>query len=48
VRYVVTEYGIADLKGKTLRERARELIRIAHPSFRDMLHEEAKKRFKQF
>lgn len=46
VHYVVTEYGIADLKGKTLRERARELIRIAHPDFRDMLAEEAAKRFK--
>ncbi len=31
VNYVVTEYGIAQLKGKTLRERARELIKIASP-----------------
>ena len=37
VHYVVTEYGVADLYGKTLRERARELTRIAHPQDRDML-----------
>jgi itaconate CoA-transferase len=34
---VVTEYGWADLKGKSLRERAEALIEIAHPSFRDDL-----------
>ena len=39
VHYVVTEYGIADLRGKTTRERADLLINIAHPSFRDMLKE---------
>lgn len=39
VDYVVTEYGIADLKGKTLRERAKELINIAHPNFRKSLYE---------
>jgi acyl-CoA hydrolase/GNAT superfamily N-acetyltransferase len=43
VRYVVTEYGIAYLKGKSLRERAMELIAIAHPKFRQWLIEEAKK-----
>lgn len=37
VHYVVTEYGIADLYGKTLRERSRELIRIAHPEDREAL-----------
>lgn len=37
VHYVVTEYGVAYLFGKSVRERARELIRIAHPSFRDEL-----------
>ncbi|MBF0443212.1 MAG: acetyl-CoA hydrolase/transferase family protein [Oligoflexales bacterium] len=37
VHYVVTEYGIACLRGKTLRQRAQELIGIAHPDFRDEL-----------
>jgi len=37
VHYVVTEYGVASLHGKTVRQRARELIRIAHPKFRDEL-----------
>lgn len=45
VNYVVTEYGIAQLKGKTLKERAKELIRIAHPAFRPILALEYKKRF---
>ena len=43
VRYVVTEYGIAYLKNKSLRERAMELISIAHPAFRPWLIGEAKK-----
>ena len=42
VHYVVTEYGVAQLFGKTLKERARELIRIAHPKFRDELTKYAK------
>lgn len=37
VDYVVTEYGIAHLKGKTLKERATALIAISHPNFRDEL-----------
>jgi len=37
VHYVVTEYGIASLYGKTVRQRARELIAIAHPKFREEL-----------
>ncbi|MBF0553310.1 MAG: GNAT family N-acetyltransferase [Nitrospirae bacterium] len=41
VHYVVTEYGIASLHGKNIRERAMELISIAHPSFRGQLIEEA-------
>ncbi len=45
VNYVVTEYGIAQLWGKTLRERAKELIAIAHPSFREELQEEYERRF---
>jgi 4-hydroxybutyrate CoA-transferase len=41
--YVVTEYGIAKLRGKTLRQRADELIAIAHPDFRAELRKEAQK-----
>jgi len=37
VQYVVTEYGIADLFGKSTAERAEALIQIAHPKFRDQL-----------
>ncbi|MDO5092041.1 MAG: acetyl-CoA hydrolase/transferase C-terminal domain-containing protein [Propionibacteriaceae bacterium] len=37
VHYIVTEYGVAELWGQTLRERARRLIAIAHPTFRDEL-----------
>lgn len=45
VDYVVTEYGVAHLKGETLRQRARNLIEIAHPDFRDELKAEFEKRF---
>lgn len=45
VDYVVTEYGIAKLKGKKLRERGEELIKIAHPNFREELYEKYKKKF---
>ncbi len=41
VRYIVTEYGVADLRGKTLGERAEALIAIAHPKFRDELERAA-------
>lgn len=34
---IVTEYGVADLRGRTLRERARLMVAIAHPDFRDAL-----------
>lgn len=47
VNYVVTEYGIAQLKGKTMRERARALISIAHPDFRESLAKEYEKRFNE-
>jgi acyl-CoA hydrolase/GNAT superfamily N-acetyltransferase len=42
VHYVVTEYGVAYLHGKSLRERATALIQIAHPRFREHLLAEAK------
>ena len=45
VDYVVTEYGIAHLTGKTLRQRARALIEIAHPDFREALQAEYERRF---
>lgn len=43
VQYVVTEYGTAYLHGKSIRERAMELISISHPDFRQWLVEEAKR-----
>lgn len=46
VDYVVTEYGIARLKGKTVRDRARELISIAHPDFQEELKQEFERIFK--
>jgi acetyl-CoA hydrolase len=42
IHYVVTEYGIADLYGKTIHERAQSLIDVAHPQFREELTKEAK------
>jgi len=41
VYYVVTEYGVAALYGKTIRERAQALINVSHPQFRDELTKEA-------
>jgi 4-hydroxybutyrate CoA-transferase len=41
VHYVVTEYGIAQLYGKNMRERAHAMIEIAHPAFREALRAEA-------
>jgi acetyl-CoA hydrolase len=41
VRFVVTEFGVADLYGKTIRQRAQALINIAHPQFREQLTREA-------
>ena len=43
--YVITEYGIAHIKGKTLRQRAQELISVAHPDFRAELKKVAESRF---
>lgn len=45
VRTVVTEYGVAELFGRTVRERAHALMAIAHPDFRDALEYEARQRF---
>ena len=44
VDYVVTEYGVAHLRGQSLGSRVKQLIAIAHPDFRDQLTFEAKKR----
>ncbi len=44
LRYVVTEYGIADLFGKTIRERVMALTEIAHPDFRNEILNEGKRR----
>ncbi|WPC42411.1 acetyl-CoA hydrolase/transferase family protein [Clostridium sp. JS66] len=46
VDYIITEYGVARLKGKTLKQRAKELINIAHPDFREGLIKEYETRFK--
>ena len=43
---IVTEYGIAELKGKTLKDRAKALIKIAHPNFRNDLIKVFEERFK--
>lgn len=43
VHYVVTEFGVAHLFGKTVRERAQALLQVAHPKFRDTLASELKK-----
>jgi 4-hydroxybutyrate CoA-transferase len=45
VEWVATEFGLCNLKGKSLRQRAKCLIQIAHPDCRDMLEAEARKRF---
>ena len=45
VNFVVTEFGIAQLKGRTMKERARALISIAHPNFRPALCEAFRERF---
>jgi len=42
VHYIVTEYGVADLYGKSVRQRVKELINIAHPDFRADLEKQAR------
>ena len=39
---IVTEFGVAEMRGRTIRERAQQLIGIAHPQFRDELSAEAR------
>jgi len=46
VHYVVTEYGIATLRGRSIRERVLELIQVAHPKFREALLDSVKKTYK--
>jgi len=41
VDYVITEYGVACLRGRSIRERVKEMINISHPNFRDYLRSEA-------
>ena len=48
MHYVVTEYGVAYLFGKNLRQRAKALINIAHPDDRENLSRECCERFKVF
>jgi len=43
VDYVITEYGVAHLRGRSIRERVRQLTSIAHPHFRDYLKSEAER-----
>jgi acetyl-CoA hydrolase len=43
VHYVVTEFGVADLYGKSVRQRVKALINIAHPDFRADLEKQARK-----
>lgn len=45
VHYVVTEYGVVNLYGKSLQQRAKALIGIAHPDFREELEKAAFERF---
>ena len=44
VQYIVTEFGVAELRGKSLRHRAKALIAISHPDFRKVLTKEAEDR----
>ena len=45
VHYIVTEFGVANLYGKTLQDRAKEIIKIAHPDHREALDQAAFERF---
>ena len=37
VQYIITEYGVANLYGKTIKQRVKELVKIAHPNFRETI-----------
>ena len=43
VQYLVTEYGVVNLEGTTIKERVKKIISIAHPTFREELIQEAEK-----
>jgi 4-hydroxybutyrate CoA-transferase len=43
VHYIATEFGVADLRGKNLRQRCEALVEIAHPDFRDQIREDCRK-----
>lgn len=45
VDYIVTEYGVARMRGRSVKERCEQLIAIAHPDFREDLRKEAQKLF---
>ena len=45
VHYIATEYGVVNLYGKNLKQRAKELISIAHPDHREALEKEAHQRY---
>jgi 4-hydroxybutyrate CoA-transferase len=45
VDYVVTEHGIAQLRGKTIKERAHAMVDIAHPDFREELLSQARRMY---
>jgi len=47
VHFIVTEYGIAELYGRTVKQRAEALIAIAHPDFREELSKRFHERFTQ-
>lgn len=46
VHYIATEYGVVNLRGRSLRERTKDLIEIAHPDFREQLNREAFEKLK--
>jgi acyl-CoA hydrolase len=48
IHYLVTEYGVAYLWGKNLKQRAKAIINIAHPDDREMLEKSCWERFKHF